>query len=274
MTPSAWPTPWRRKASSRSTAAEDADLVVLNTCHIREKAAEKVYSELGRLRVMKEAAAAEGRRRDRRRRRLRRPGRGRRHGAARAGGRPRGRPAELSPPAGAGGATPRDRPGLVDTALTPEDKFDHLAPPDRAAIAGRGATAFVTIQEGCSRFCTFCVVPGTRGGEVSRPVAAIVAEVERLADRRGARDHRARPERQRLSRRGTGRPRRGSCARLLRAARRGAGHRPAALRHQPSARHERRADRRPPRPAAADALSAPAGAVGLRPHPGRDEPPA
>ena len=164
-----------------TTSLEDADLVILNTCHIREKAAEKVYSEIGRIREMKEAAAREGRRML----------------IAVAGCVAQAEGREIMRRAGAVDlvvgsqnyhrlpemvARAQDGEKVVDTDFPVEDKFDALAAPKRDAIAKRGISAFVTVQEGCDKFCTFCVVPYTRGAEVSRPVEKIVAEVERLAD--------------------------------------------------------------------------------------------
>ena len=166
---------------SETATAEDADLVILNTCHIREKAVEKVYSEIGRIRALKDAAAAQGR-----------PmmiavagcvaqAEGgeiiRRAGAVDlvVGSQSYHRLPEMIARAESGGK-------IVDTEFPVEDKFERLAPPQRAAITKRGVSSFVTVQEGCDKFCTFCVVPYTRGAEVSRPVAQIVAEVERLAN--------------------------------------------------------------------------------------------
>jgi len=160
---------------------EDADLVILNTCHIREKAAEKVYSEIGRIREMKEAAARNGRHMM----------------IAVAGCVAQAEGKEIVRRAGAvdlvvGSQNYHRLPEMiaragngekvVDTEFPVEDKFDVLAAPRRDAIAKRGISAFVTVQEGCDKFCTFCVVPYTRGAEVSRPVEKIVAEVERLTE--------------------------------------------------------------------------------------------
>ncbi|MFZ5693006.1 MAG: tRNA (N6-isopentenyl adenosine(37)-C2)-methylthiotransferase MiaB [Pseudomonadota bacterium] len=159
----------------------DADLVVLNTCHIREKAAEKVYSEIGRLRLLKEDAAKAGRKVT----------------IAIAGCVAQAEGAEImrrAPvvdlvvgpqsyhrlPALLEQAARGERP--VETEFPADDKFNFLKAPTRDAIRTRGVTAFLTIQEGCDKFCTFCVVPYTRGAEVSRPVAKIVAEAERLAE--------------------------------------------------------------------------------------------
>jgi tRNA-2-methylthio-N6-dimethylallyladenosine synthase len=170
-----------REGFVEADAPEDADLIVLNTCHIREKAAEKVYSELGRLRRLKEAAAREGRK----------------VVIAVAGCVAQAEGEEIIRRAAAvdlvlGPQNYHRLPDLVaraergskivDTEFPVEDKFDHLAPANRAATRARGVTAFVTVQEGCDKFCTFCVVPYTRGAEVSRPVHKIVAEVERLVD--------------------------------------------------------------------------------------------
>ena len=156
---------------------EGADMVILNTCHIREKAAEKVFSELGRLHQLKQAKRAEG--------------------AdmiiavagcvAQAEGDEIVRrapyvdmvfgpqtyhrlPEMVARASRAGGV-------VLDTDFPIEDKFDHL--PDAVSI--EGSAAFLTIQEGCDKFCTFCVVPYTRGAEYSRPAADVVAEARRLA---------------------------------------------------------------------------------------------
>jgi tRNA-2-methylthio-N6-dimethylallyladenosine synthase len=157
---------------------DDADLIILNTCHIREKAAEKVYSELGRMRGLKEDAALQGR--DVK--------------IAVAGCVAQAEGAEIIRRERAvdlvvGPQSYHRLPEMlaragktIDTEFPVEDKFGQLAAPSRPAIGKRGVSAFITVQEGCDKFCTFCVVPYTRGAEVSRPVAKIVAEAERLAD--------------------------------------------------------------------------------------------
>src|SRR5215208_8335395 len=167
-------------------SAEDADLVILNTCHIREKASEKVYSELGRLRVARDEAARNGRQ-------MR---------IAVAGCVAQAEGAEIIRRAPTvdvvvGPQSYHHLPQLLaransegralETEFPVEDKFGFLPAPRPAAIRARGISAFVTVQEGCDKFCTFCVVPYTRGAEVSRPVTKILAEVERLADA-GVRD--------------------------------------------------------------------------------------
>jgi tRNA-2-methylthio-N6-dimethylallyladenosine synthase len=154
--------------------AEDADLILFNTCSVREKAQEKVFADLGRVRALKQAPAS----RDDRCRRLRREPGGRGHRAPRALRGPGLRPADAAPAAGAH----RDRRATgkpqVDISFPEIEKFDHL-PPARV----EGASAFVSIMEGCSKYCSFCVVPYTRGEEVSRPLEDILAEVRYLASR-------------------------------------------------------------------------------------------
>jgi len=158
---------------------EDADMVILNTCHIRDRATEKVFSELGRLRLVKNARAeaghntilavagcvaqAEGR-----------------EILARApyvdiilGPQTYHRLPEMVAQAARAAGT------VIDTDFPAEQKFDFL--PDAAAPQSAGGiTAFLTIQEGCDKFCSFCVVPYTRGAEASRPAAAIIAEARRM----------------------------------------------------------------------------------------------
>ena len=159
---------------------DQADLVILNTCHIREKAAEKVYSELGRARLAKEARKREGRDTL----------------IAVAGCVAQAEGAEIMARAPVvdivvgpqsyhhladlvrqAEATGK---GVIATEFPAEDKFAHL--PERRRAKAQ-PSAFVTVQEGCDKFCTFCVVPYTRGAEFSRSPAEIVAEVESLAAR-------------------------------------------------------------------------------------------
>lgn len=165
--------------------SDAADLVILNTCHIREKAAEKVYSELGRIRARTADSAASG------------------------------RPAPLVAVAGcvaqaegeeilrrapnvdfvvgpqsyhrlpeyvAHAARRSGASGTVATDFPAESKFDHLPAP-----AAQGPSAFLTVQEGCDKFCAFCVVPYTRGAEFSRPVEDVLREA-RLLVAGGARE--------------------------------------------------------------------------------------
>ncbi len=159
---------------------DDADLVILNTCHIREKAADRVFSELGRLREVKEERAAAG---------------------------SSFKIAVAGCVAQAEGSEIRRREPTVDLVVGPqnyhklgeflqqtdlgrsvidtefpiEDKFDHLVAPSPRRLQQRGISAFVTVQEGCDKFCTFCVVPYTRGAEVSRSPENILSEIRQLA---------------------------------------------------------------------------------------------
>jgi len=160
---------------------EEADLILLNTCHIREKAAEKVYSELGRLREMKKARAKDGREMT--------------IGVTGCVAQAEGKEILRRAPAVDLVIGPqtyhrlpealrraKDGERVVETDYAIEDKFEHLPAPERARTRARGVTAFLTVQEGCDKFCTFCVVPYTRGSEVSRPVSQILAEAERLVE--------------------------------------------------------------------------------------------
>ncbi len=163
-----------REGYAATDSVEEADLVLLNTCHIREKAAEKVYSELGRLRVLKGERKEQGL--DTR--------------IVVAGCVAQAEGAEILARAPAvdvvvGPQSYHRLPELlarsrekrvVDTEFPVEDKFDHLP-----ARRNKGVSAFLTVQEGCDKFCAFCVVPYTRGAEVSRTVAAVLAEAEKLA---------------------------------------------------------------------------------------------
>jgi len=162
-------------------AIEDADLVLLNTCHIREKAAEKVYSELGRIRRLKAERGAEGRETI--------------VGVAGCVAQAEGDEIIRRAPVvdlvigpqtyhRLPQAVRKARAGekVVETDYAIEDKFERLPELRKAAVRSRGVTAFLTVQEGCDKFCTFCVVPYTRGSETSRSVAQIVAEAERLAE--------------------------------------------------------------------------------------------
>ncbi|MGR3661418.1 MAG: tRNA (N6-isopentenyl adenosine(37)-C2)-methylthiotransferase MiaB [Paracoccaceae bacterium] len=154
---------------------DDADMILLNTCHIREKAAEKIYSELGRFKHLKAekpdlkigvagcVAQAEGEEIIRRQPMV----------DLVVGPQSYHRLPAME-------AKIREGGRAIDTDFPEEDKFEHLAARPKAA---RGPTAFLTVQEGCDKFCAFCVVPYTRGAEVSRPVDRILSEARNLVDR-------------------------------------------------------------------------------------------
>ncbi len=156
---------------------DDADLVILNTCHIREKATEKVYSEIGRLRAHKERRAGEGK--------------GMTIAIAGCVAQAEGEEIIRRAPEVdlvVGPQAYHKLPELIARAarktgerlaadFTAQEKFDALP-----ARAPDGVTAFLSIQEGCDKFCTFCVVPYTRGAEFSRPIADVLAEARSLVD--------------------------------------------------------------------------------------------
>ena len=155
--------------------ADDADMILLNTCHIREKAAEKIYSELGRLKPLKAlnpdlkigvagcVAQAEGAEIMRRQPAV----------DLVVGPQSYHRLAEMEQQV-------RSGKSALDTDFPEEDKFEHLKSRPKAA---RAPAAFLTVQEGCDKFCAFCVVPYTRGAEVSRPATRVIEEARQLVDR-------------------------------------------------------------------------------------------
>jgi tRNA-2-methylthio-N6-dimethylallyladenosine synthase len=162
---------------AETTTLEAADLVILNTCHIREKAAEKVYSDLGRIRDIKQARRREGKNTV----------------VTVAGCVAQAEGAEIVRRQPAVdlvigpqsyhrlpellGRVGQSRAAIVETEFTENDKFEQLPKQRRTS----SPSAFLTVQEGCDKFCTFCVVPYTRGQEFSRPVSQIVAEARSLA---------------------------------------------------------------------------------------------
>ena len=159
----------------QTDTADDADMILLNTCHIREKAAEKIYSELGKFRGLKAAkpslkigvagcvAQAEGAEIIRRQPMV----------DLVVGPQSYHKLPQMETRVQSGKRA-------LDTDFPEEDKFDHLASRPKAK---RGPTAFLTVQEGCDKFCAFCVVPYTRGAEVSRPAERVMAEATDLVAR-------------------------------------------------------------------------------------------
>ncbi|MCW5722913.1 MAG: tRNA (N6-isopentenyl adenosine(37)-C2)-methylthiotransferase MiaB [Devosia sp.] len=167
----------------------EADLVLLNTCHIREKASEKVFSELGRLKELQNEKRAAGS--------------DLMIGVAGCVAQAEGEeiarrapmvdmvfgpqayhrlPDMLARAESQRHMHPSLKRAVVDTDFPQEDKFAHLPAARKEVTISRGLTAFLTVQEGCDKFCSFCVVPYTRGAEVSRPVEQVVGEARRLAE--------------------------------------------------------------------------------------------
>ena len=169
--------------SGYGTAAsvEQADLVILNTCHIRERASQKIYSELGLLRELKEERASAGKTTM----------------IAVAGCLAQAEGPEIMRRQRAvdlvvGPQSYHRLPLMLADAgnnkreiaadFTPHEKFARLPAAKAEQIRARGVTALLTVQEGCDKFCSFCVVPYTRGAEMSRPVSDVLADAQRLAD--------------------------------------------------------------------------------------------
>ena len=163
------------QAYVHTDTADDADMILLNTCHIREKAAEKIYSELGKFKALKAAnpnlkigvagcvAQAEGAEIIRRQPLV----------DLVVGPQSYHKLPQME-------ASVQSGKRALDTDFPEEDKFDHLA---KRPKAKRGPTAFLTVQEGCDKFCAFCVVPYTRGAEVSRPADRVFSEAVDLVER-------------------------------------------------------------------------------------------
>ena len=199
---------------------EEADIILFNTCSVREKAQEKVFHDLGRVRHLKKlnpdlvigvggcVASQEGD-----------------AIVARApyvdivfGPQTLHRLPQLIAERKAKGKA------AVDVSFPEIEKFDAMPPAEV-----KGASAFVSIMEGCSKFCTFCIVPYTRGGEVSRPFEDVLTEVAGLGGEWRRRGDAARPERQCLPGRHGGQRGKGRSGAVDRVHRRGAGHRTHSL---------------------------------------------
>ncbi len=171
---------------SETAVIEDADLVILNTCHIREKASEKIFSELGKIKLLKQDRLASGKNTT-----IAVAG----CVAQAEGGEILRRQKAVDLVVGPQNyhrlpdlvARARATPHIVDTEFPAEQKFDFLPHASAQVTRARGVSAFVTIQEGCDKFCSFCVVPYTRGAETSRTPQQILEEISILA-RAGVRE--------------------------------------------------------------------------------------
>ena len=169
-----------------ATDAASADMVILNTCHIRDRATEKLFSELGRLRRIKDARAAQGATTIIAVAGCVAQAEGREI-LARApfvdivlGPQTYHRLPEMVARA-ARAAKGEGNAGVIDTDFPVEQKFDFLPDATGAQLPG-GVTAFLTVQEGCDKFCSFCVVPYTRGAEASRPAVSVLEEARRMVE--------------------------------------------------------------------------------------------